>query len=171
MAAQQVADAAVNCAASDADDAAQSEFDSAIAACRCGPPPEDCVLGDSVLTQQAWGAGKFRNAPRLERELGVSALIGEWSAEGATRYVLMGQSPTTKQLSRAVVRLTTVGKLRSAGFAVVHTPARVLRGAHVTVVWPDDDPLNRPDAAWPHEVSEQFDSCFNEGGGGGQNEP
>jgi hypothetical protein len=129
------------------------------------------VPDDSVVTQQAWKVGQFRNAPRIEREVGVSVLLGEWSVEDATRYVLMGKPPRRQQLSRAVARLTTVGRLRKAGFAVVHTPGHIKNGLHATVVWPADDPLLRPEAAWPSEVSELFDSCFNEEGEVFQNEP
>jgi hypothetical protein len=138
------------------------------AACRCGPPPEDCVADATVLTQFGRKTELFRNAPRIERELGVSLLMGEQTAEEALRYVLQGNSPTRQQLSQAVTRLTSVGKLRKAGFAVVHTPGRVAHGIHVSVVWPGADPLNRQDVPWPGAVSELFDSCFNEKRGGGR---
>jgi hypothetical protein len=137
------------------------------AACRCGPPPERCVPDDTVLTQFGRKTELFRNAPRLERELGVSLLIGKQTIEDALRYVLQGNPPTRQQLRQAVTRLTSVGKLRNAGFAVVHTPGRVRQGIHVSVVWPGDDPLNRQDIPWPGSVSEAFDSCFNEKRGGG----
>jgi hypothetical protein len=129
------------------------------------------VPDDSMLTQHASKAGQFRNAPRIDREVGVSVLIGEWSVEDATRYVLTGNSPTRQQLSRAVVRLTRAGTLREARFAVVHTPGRIKDGPHATVVWPDGDPLSGPQASWPAEVSAQFDSCFNVAREVGQNEP
>jgi hypothetical protein len=29
---------------------------------------------------------------------------------------------------------------------------------------PDTDPLETPQVPWPPEISERFDSCFNEGG-------
>ena len=140
------------------------------AACHCGKPPQECVSDDVELTQQAPKAGKFRNAPRVQREVNVSLLIGRWSVEDATRYVLMGIPPTRKQLNRAVVRLTQVGRLREAGFAVIHTPGRIKGGPHVSVVWPADEPLAHPEVPWPPEVSEAFDLCFNEGGEGDRHE-
>lgn len=85
---------------------------------------------DTVLTQVGFKAGQFRKAPRIERELGVSMLIGRQSVEEAMRYVLMGNPPTRQQLNRAVVRLTSVGTLREAGFAAVHTPGRVRGRRH-----------------------------------------
>lgn len=131
-------------------------------ACRCGTPPDECVPDDSLLTQHAWKAGKFRNAPRVEREVGLSMLIGDVSVEDATRHVLMGKPATREQLRRAVVRLTRAGKLRKVGFAIVHTPGRITAGRHVTVVWRDDDPLNHPEVPWPPAVSDLFDTCFND---------
>ena len=140
------------------------------AACRCGKPPQECVSDDVELTQQAPKPGKFRNAPRVNREVDISLLIGRWSVEDATRYVLMGNSPTRRQLDRAVVRHTMVWRLREAGFAVVHTPGRIKGGPHVSVVWPADEPLARPEVPWPPEVSEVFELCFNEGGEGDRDE-
>lgn len=140
------------------------------AACRCGKPPQECISDDVELTQQAPKAGKFRNAPRVEREVDVSLLIGRWSVEDATRYVLMGNSPTRPQLNRAAVRHTKVGRLREAGFAVVHTPGRIKGGPHASVVWPANQPLAHPEVPWPSEVSEAFEVCFNRAGEGDRDE-
>jgi hypothetical protein len=116
-----------------------------------------------VLAQFGPKPGKFRNQPRPDRELGLSVLMGAWTPEDALRFVLPpGQAPTRAQLQAAVVRLTKAGKLREAGFAVVHTPGRVKPGKHASVVWPDDDPLAGPEVPWPAEMSEKFDSCFND---------
>jgi hypothetical protein len=128
--------------------------------------PEDCVPDDTVLTQFGRKPELFRNAPRVDRELGVSLLMGEQTVEEALRYVLQGNPPTRRQLSQAVTRLTGAGQLRNAGFAVVHTPGRVRHGIHVSVVWPGEDPLNRQDIPWPGPVSGAFDSCFSEKRGG-----
>jgi hypothetical protein len=125
------------------------------------------VPDDTALTQFGRKTELFRNAPRAERELGVSLLIGELTAAEALRYVLQGNPPNKQQLNQAATRLTSVGKLRTAGFAVVHTPGRVRHGIHVSVVWPGADPLTRQDVPWPGPVSELFDSCFNEKRGGG----
>lgn len=141
-------------------------------ACGCGPPPEECIQDNEILTQFGPKAGKFRNQPRIERELGLSVLVGTWTPEEALRFVLPpGQVPTRGQLNAAVVRLTTAGELRKAGFAVVHTPGRVKPKRHASVVWPQADPLVGPVVPWPAAVSEKFDSCFNEGREGEHDEP
>jgi hypothetical protein len=134
------------------------------AACRCGPPPEACVPDGAVITQHGWKPSPFRNQPRPERELGLSVLQGKLSVLEATRYVLQGEMPTDRQLLKARVRRTTGEMLRTAGFALVHTPGRLRRGVHCTVVWPDSDPLEAAGIPWPSEVSALFDSCFNEEG-------
>ena len=135
-------------------------------ACKCGPPPELCVPSDAILTQFAWKAGVFRDAPRQDRgERGLSVLIGAVSIQDAAKYVLMGEAPTTRQLSRAVVRLTSAGRFRAAKFAVIHTPGRIKEGIHATVVWPDADPvLLQPEGNWDTELSILFNSCFNDEG-------
>jgi hypothetical protein len=129
------------------------------------------VPDETVLTQFGWSTEAFRKAPRIDRELGVSLLVGEQSSEAALRYVLAGTAPSKRQLIQASRRLTKAGALRVAGFAVVHTPGRVKGGIHVTVVWPGTEPLNRQDVPWPIAVSELFDTCFNDDRGGGRNEP
>src|SRR5712664_2930870 len=134
------------------------------AACRCGPPPEQCVTDGEVLTQHGWQDSPFRAQPRIERELGLSVLRGAISAREVTQYVLQGKEPTDRQLAKARIRQTTAVELRLAGFAVVHTPGRVLDSAHCTVAWPDRDPLEAPEVPWPPDVSERFDSCFNKEG-------
>lgn len=132
-------------------------------ACRCGPPPEQCVSDSEVLTQHGWVGRSFRNQPRIERERGLSVLRGELTLEEATRYILP-REPTEQDLTRARVRWTTAAVLRRIGFAVVHTPGEVRGSVHCTVAWPDADPLENPQVPWPPEVSEAFDACFNEEG-------
>jgi hypothetical protein len=61
------------------------------------------------------------------------------------------------------VRYARAGDLRERGFAVIHTCGRKGEAyGHVSVVWPDTDPLDQPDAAWPAAVQEAFTSCFTE---------
>lgn len=133
-------------------------------ACRCGQSPEQCIPGEADLTHHAWRAGDFRNQPR-ERppEPGLSIFVGHLSAEDATRLRLeaTGQEPTARQLRDAAARHATALRLREAGFAVVHTPGRIRGGAHATVVWPADDPLNHQEVPWPPGVPALFDECFN----------
>ena len=114
-----------------------------------------------MLTQHGWVASPFRNQPRIERELGLSVLYGSISLEEATQYVLQGEPPTERQLTKSRIRRATAAQLRQKGFAVVHTPGRITASVHCTVVWPDDEPLEAPQAPWPGDVSELFDSCFN----------
>jgi hypothetical protein len=49
------------------------------------------VADATLLTQFGRKTELFRNAPRIERELGVSLLMGEQTAEEALRYVLQGK--------------------------------------------------------------------------------
>ena len=131
-------------------------------ACRCGASAEQCVADDEVLTQHGSVGRSFRNQPRIERERGLSVLRGEISLLEATRYVLP-REPTEQDLQKARIRRTTAAALRRAGFAIVHTPGKVLGSVHCTVAWPATDPLENPQVPWPPEVSAAFDSCFNEG--------
>lgn len=132
------------------------------ATCTCGPPPERCVQDGTVLTQQSWNRANYRNQPRYERETDLSMLIGaHWSVEDACTYVSReNRPPSRRKLDRAGVRRTTAGRLREAGFGVVHTPGKFRTGPHASVVWPGDDPLNRHEVPWSDEVSARFDACF-----------
>jgi hypothetical protein len=130
-------------------------------ACTCGPPPEQCVQDETYLTQQSWSPPDFRNKPRMERETAISMLIGEqWTVEDACKYVTGGRLMSQRKLAGAALRRTTAGKLREAGFAVVHTPGVIKDGPHVSVVWPGDDPLEYQAVPWTDEVSARFDACF-----------
>lgn len=124
------------------------------------------------LTQHAWKPTGFREQPRVEREVDISLLVGDdWTAESASRYILMGRDPDPKRLRSVTLRLTTAGRLRAAGFGVVHTPGKVKGGPHVSVVYPGDRPLYEHTTPWPPEAAEQFVACFagyHEPGGGGE---
>ncbi|WP_459802605.1 hypothetical protein [Herbidospora sp. RD11066] len=94
----------------------------------------------------------------------MSLLTGRLSVKFASNY--RKKVLTAHDLERAAVRYTSVGKLRAAGFAVVHTPGRVTNGCgadgeHVSVIWPVEDPLVRQDIPWPPDVAESFVQCFN----------
>jgi hypothetical protein len=131
-------------------------------ACRCGPPPEQCVAGEEVLAQFGWRDSRFRNEPRAGREVGLSMLRGGMSVDQVARYVL-NATATDDRLKRACVRRATANRLRHAGFGVVHTPGPKDKGVHCTVSWPGSDPINGPQVPWPAGVTALFDSCFNEG--------
>lgn len=136
------------------------------AVCRCGTPPERCVSDDEVMTQYGQLRSPFRVQPRIERELGVSLLRGPLSLEEAARHVLR-REPTESDLAKSRVRRTTVASLRTAGFAVVHTPGKISDSPHCTIAWPSADPIEKPQVPWPREVSERFEGCFNKEEEGG----
>lgn len=130
-------------------------------ACRCGPPPEECVGDDEILTHYGHN-GEFTPAPResvQERE--VSVLRGPYTAHEAARQV-RGSRLSDAERSAASARYAHAGDLRDKGFAVVHTPGRVRNPGHVSIVWPADDPLNRQDIPWPQDVVTAFNGCFND---------
>lgn len=91
----------------------------------------------------------------------MSLLMADgWSLAQVSEYVRRSP-PTASVLARAGTRRTTAGRLRRAGFAVVHTPGVIADGPHVSVVWPRERPLEEQVAAWSDAVSRAFDSCFN----------
>jgi hypothetical protein len=131
-------------------------------ACTCGAPPVECVADETILVQYSHDRASFRNKPRLERESAISVLIAEgWTLEQVSTYVRQGLPPPPEVLKRAGLRQTIAGKLRKAGFAVVHTPGAIANGPHVSVVWPATTPFELQEPACPDAVSAEFDSCFN----------
>jgi hypothetical protein len=132
-------------------------------ACKASPAPWACIPDDRVLTHQTFEAGVYLEEPRYEMERDISLLTGRLTVEQASRFRRAVISD--RDMASAEVRYTTAGRLRSEGFAVVHTPRRVTNGCladieHVSVIWPADDPLNRQDVPWPAEVSQRFSRCF-----------
>jgi hypothetical protein len=70
---------------------------------------------------------------------------------------------SSEDVAAAGVRYGTAGDLRSAGLAVIHTSGRKGESnGHVSVVWPDANPLDEQDPAWPTQVQEAFAACFTE---------
>lgn len=89
-------------------------------------------------------------------------LIGDhWTVESASVYVYRGKAVPPRKLAGAAIRVTTAGRLRAAGFAVVHTPGDIVNGPHVSIVWPDSNPLDQQTVPWSADVSALFDACFN----------
>ncbi len=92
---------------------------------------------------------------RLRTEIGeteISLILGEVDAAAAAMLV-------AKWLSTwAIAHWTTVGRLRAAGFRVVHSPTKTNR-LHISVYAPDD-----PDglAEWDDELAKSFNACFTE---------
>jgi hypothetical protein len=129
--------------------------------CGCGLPPDQCIPDETVLVQYTFNSAEFRNKPRMDRETSMSMLLAEgWTLAQVSEYVRRSP-PTAAILERSGMRETSAGAFRKKGFAVVHTPGRMLPPVHVSIVWPDEDPLNKHIAAWPEPVSDDFDSCFN----------
>lgn len=133
-------------------------------ACRATSTPWLCLPDETVLTHHTFNVDRFLEAPRYDKEREVSLLTGELTAEEVSRY--RRRVITARALEAAAVRYTSAGRLRAEGFAVVHTPGRLLgrcgtASQHVSIVWPDDDPTNRQDIPWPPTVSKRFVRCFN----------
>jgi len=75
-------------------------------------------------------------------------ILGEVDVSAAAMLV-------TKRLNLgATVRVTTVARLREAGFHVVHSPTRG-NPLHVSVHPPSD-------AEWGDDLARRFNSCFTE---------
>jgi hypothetical protein len=117
-----------------------------------------------MLTHHASQRGHYNNAPRPEvMEVELSMMRGELTVAEACMRRNGGRPAHPSDVERASVRYTTAGKLRGAGFAVVHTCGRKGEGyGHVSIVWPAANPLDEPDPAWPPDVREVFAACFTE---------
>lgn len=122
------------------------------------------MSNDETVTQLSFEIGIFRNEPRVEREVDVSLLRGKLSAGEAMEYVLR-ERPTDVQQQNASVRVTTAGRLRDAGFGVIHTPGRIATSGHISVVWPATMDAEHQQAPWPADVVDDFDECFTRNGG------
>jgi hypothetical protein len=121
-------------------------------------PPDPIELPDELrLTQYGeqppFGDG-FRD--RLREDIGeteISMILGEVDASAAailvTRYFACG----------AIRRVTTVSRLRAAGFLVVHSPTKSNR-LHVSVFPPRTE--GGEPAEWDDEVANRFNACFTE---------
>jgi hypothetical protein len=101
--------------------------------------------------QPPFGDG-FRD--RLREDIGeteLSMILGEVDASAAavlvTRYLAAG----------AARRVTTIGRLRAAGFRVVHGATKANR-LHVSV-YPPLTEAGEP-AAWDGELAARFNACF-----------
>jgi hypothetical protein len=115
--------------------------------------PNDARLtqyGERILT----GEG-FRD--RLRAEIGeteISMILGEVDSTAAAMLVTKHLAPG------AVRRVTRVGRLRSAGFVVIHSPTKG-NPLHVSVYAPRDEKSGEH-VEWDHEVARRFNACFTE---------
>ncbi len=96
----------------------------------------------------------FRDRLRVEiGETEISLILGDVDADAASMLV-------TKCLSAwAIRRLTTVGRLRGAGFRVVHSPTKANR-LHVSVFPPSRE--SGEQAEWDDALAMSFNACFTE---------
>lgn len=99
----------------------------------------------------------------MEDETEVSVMRGALTTAQASVQRNGGKPVHPADIGRAGIRYATASALRQRGFAVVHTCGPAGEGyGHVSVVWPDANPLDVQDRDWPVDVQEAFASCFTE---------
>jgi hypothetical protein len=110
-----------------------------------------CIDDGEILTHHTPQSGQYNNAPRPEvLEVELSAMRGKLTKTEACMRRNRGDPVAPQDVARAGVHYATAGDLRRAGFAVVHTPGRKGEGnGHVSIVWPDANPLDEQESAWP----------------------
>lgn len=123
-----------------------------------------CIQDDEILTHHTSERGKYINAPRPALpEEEVSLMRGALTKAEACRQRIGGSPPAPTDVARAGIRYAEAGELRKAGFAVVHTCGKKGESnGHVSVVWPDDNPLDNQESEWPLPVQKAFAACFTE---------
>lgn len=96
-------------------------------------------------------------------ETEVSVMRGKLTRAEACMQRNGGLPAPPADVERAGVRYAKVGDLREKGFAVIHTCCKKGEGyGHVSVIWPDANPLDEQDRNWSAPVQEAFASCFTE---------
>jgi hypothetical protein len=124
-----------------------------------------CIGNEEILTHHTKERGQYINAPRPEvaDELEVSVMRGALTKAQACVRRNGGKPVHPADIELAGIRYATADCLRGKGFAVIHTCGPKGEGnGHVSVVWPDANPLDEQDPDWPAPVQEAFDSCFTE---------
>lgn len=99
--------------------------------------------------------GCFRD--RLRPEIGeteMSMILGEVDATAASILVTKHLAPGAER------RVTTVGRLRLAGFVVTHSPTRG-NPLHVSVYAPVEGKTGEH-VDWDNDVARRFSACFTE---------
>jgi len=137
-------------------------------ACATDRAGGQCIRDDELLTHHTKTRGHYDNGPRpqMEDETEVSVQRGKLTVAEASALRNGGAPAHPVDVAAAGVRYTTAGKLREAGFAVIHTPGiKGEESGHGSVVWPDANPLDEQDRAWPPGVQSTFAACFTEGEG------
>lgn len=134
-------------------------------ACETERNGHQCIGDEEILTHHTKRRGHYNNAPRphVEGETEVSVQRGKLAVAAASAQRNGGNPAHPVDVAAAGVRYATAGELRTAGFAVIHTPGiKGEQGGHVSVVWPNANPLDEQDPVWPPEVQAAFAACFTE---------
>lgn len=123
-----------------------------------------CIGDAEIVTHHSHMRGQYVNAPRLgvgENE--VSLMRGALTRAEACSQRIGGGMAAPTDVAMAGVRYAKAGDLRAAGFALVHTCGRKGESyGHVSVVWPDGNPLDQQESDWPLPVQKAFGACFTE---------
>jgi hypothetical protein len=132
-------------------------------ACTVDRAGGQCISDDEVLTHHTKLKGEYINAPKLGEEEEVSVMRGALTVAQACVQRNGGRIVPPGDVERAGVRYATAGDLRRKGFAVIHTCGPKGEGyGHVSVIWPDANPLDVQHPRWPVPVQEDFAACFTE---------
>ena len=124
-----------------------------------------CIGDDEVLTHHTKQKGSYDNAPRpsMLDETEISVRRGKLTVAEASVARNAGNPVHPSDVAAAGVRYTSAGDLREAGFAVIHTPGiKGEESGHVSVIWPNMNPLDEQDRVWPAEVQAALAACFTE---------
>jgi len=144
----------------------EAAFERMVERCRvqCGSDPSECAGDDEVISHYGdvdkQGNPQFHNNPRGGHP-GLSVQRGDLTASEMCRLVRGGRA-TSQDYAASRVRQTTAGKLRRAGFAVIHTPTMIEASGHCSVLRVLDSGRTSDETPWPVDVTVAFDSCFNE---------
>jgi hypothetical protein len=122
-----------------------------------------CIGGEEFVTHHTPQRGHYENGPRLGIEYEVSVMRGTLTVAEACQRRNRNRPVHPAEVGRAGVRYARVQDLRDAGFAVIHTCGRQGEdNPHVSVVWPDANPLDEQERPWPAPVQAAFAACFTE---------
>jgi hypothetical protein len=123
-----------------------------------------CIGDAEILTHHTPERGQYINAPRPEiPEDEVSVMRGALTKADACKQRNRDKPVPPADVARAGIRYATAGGLRERGFAVIHTCCRQGEAyGHVSVIWPDADPLDHQEPGWPAPVQAAFAACFTE---------
>jgi hypothetical protein len=96
----------------------------------------------------------------------LSVIRGRLTVEEAVRFRYRNSpryrlADALEHLDQYQVRYATAGALRAAGFVIYHTPGRVTKGLHCSVV-PSGAFAPGVDVPWPKRLADALDGCFNE---------